>query len=143
VRNRLGLPAIVIIISGIIVSSMGAGAKAALAQSAELDEAVGPHGAVLQKHALTPGQKNAIYNAISRQKLRSPADRIAAAVDAPVPPSAELLDWPDLPDQAARDIVLDVSSPAVLKYAFVENQVVVVDPIAMRVVDVIRGSARP
>jgi hypothetical protein len=127
-RNWLSLPAIVII--------TGVWSTAALAQSAGLDEAVGPHGAVMQKHALTPGQKNAIYNAVSQQKVRPPADRIAAAVGAPVPPSTELL---DLPDQVRGDN----ASSAVLKYAFVENQVVVVDPIAMRVVDVIRGSARP
>jgi hypothetical protein len=112
------------------------GTTGAFAQSAGLDEAVGPHGAVMQKHALTPGQKNAIYNAVSQQKGRPPADRIAAAVGAPVPPSTELL---DLPDQARGGN----ASSSVLKYAFVENQVVVVDPIAMRVVDVIRGSARP
>jgi hypothetical protein len=113
-----------------------AGSTAALAQSAGLDEAVGPHGAVMQKHALTPGQKNAIYNAVSQQKVRPPADRIAPAVGAAVPPSTELL---DLPDQVHGGN----TSSAVLKYAFVEDQVVVVDPIAMRVVDVIRGGARP
>lgn len=110
----------------------------AAAQSAGLDEAVGPHGAVMQQHALTPGQKNAIYNAVSQQKVRPPADRIAPAVGASVPPSTELL---DLPDQAHGDG--STSSSAVLKYAFVEDQVVVVDPIAMRVVDVIRGGTRP
>lgn len=121
----------------VTAASMGlVGSTAALAQSAGLDEAVGPHGAVMQKHALTPGQKNAIYNAVSQQKVRPPADQIAPAVGAPVPPSTELL---DLPDQVRGGN----TSSAVLKYAFVEDQVVVVDPIAMRVVDVIRGGARP
>jgi hypothetical protein len=128
-RNWLSLPYIVLIM-------MCFGSTGAVAQSAGLDEAVGPHGAVMQGHALTLGQKNAIYNAVSQQKVRPPADRIAATVGAPVPPSTDLL---DLPDQARSDN----ASSAVLKYAFVENQVVVVDPIAMRVVDVIRGSARP
>jgi hypothetical protein len=128
-RSRINLTAIVVIITSV-------GPTAALAQSAGLDEAIGPHGAVMQKHALTPGQKNAIYNAVSQQKVRPPADRIAPAVGAPVPPSTKLL---DLPDQAHGGN----TSSAVLKYAFVEDQVVVVDPIAMRVVDVIRGGARP
>ena len=105
------------------------GMAPALAQSPGLVEAVGPNGAVTLKHALTPEQKSAIYNAASRQKIRPPADRIAAAVGAPVPASVNLI---DLPGQAA-----------VLKYAFVENQVVVVDPIAMRVVDIIHGGVRP
>jgi hypothetical protein len=126
--------AIRLVIAALIGLSLGT--AGAFAQSPGLDEAIGPHGAVMQKHALTPTQKSALYNAASRQKIRPPADRIAAAVGAPVPPSAELL---DVPDQARSDNAL----APVLKYAFVENQVVVVDPIAMRVVDVIRGSARP
>ncbi len=128
---RFGISLLAAPLAGLLLGTGGA-----FAQSAGLDEAVGPHGAVLQKHALTPVQKSAIYNAASQQKLRAATDRIAAAVGAPVPPSAELL---DLPDQAGHDNAL----AGVLKYAFVENQVVVVDPIAMRVVDVIRGSARP
>ena len=111
------------------------GTAGAVAQSAGLDEAIGPHGAVMQNNELTPGQKNAIYNTVIQQKIRRPADRIAPAVGAPVPPSTELL---DLPVEAHGD-----TSSALLKYAFVEDQVVVVDPIAMRVIGVIRGNARP
>lgn len=108
----------------------------ALAQSAITDEAVAPNGTVTQKLAFTQGQKHAIYNAIARQKTKAPADRIAAAVGAPVPPSAALS---ALPDEVGGDPVWSAN----LKYAFVENQVVVVDPLAMRVVDVIRGGVRP
>jgi hypothetical protein len=117
------------------------GTAGAMAQSAGPDEAVAPNGGLMQKHALTAGQKNAIYNAISRQKTRIPAGRIAAAVGAPVPPSAELV---DLPDQANDDAAgIDRSPTGILKYAVVENQVVVVDPVTMRVVDVIHNSAKP
>ena len=108
----------------------------ARAQSAAGDEAVGPNGAVTQKHALTAGQKHAIYNAIAQLKTKAPADRIAAAVGAPVPPTTALSDLPD-------EVGGDNGSGTVLKYALVENQVVVVDPLAMRVVDVIRGGVRP
>lgn len=125
------------------VASLGLllGTAGAMAQSAGPDEAVAPNGAVTQQHGFTASQKNAIYNAVSRQKARPAADRIAATVGASVPASAELL---DLPDHGSGDsVAVDYSPAGVLKYAFVENQVVIVDPIAMRVVDVIHGSAKP
>jgi hypothetical protein len=125
----------VLLLSTATLLGLLSGTLGASAQSAGLDEAIGPHGAVTQKNELTPGQKNAIYNIVIQQKIRAPADRIAPAVGAPVPPSTELL---NLPDEAHGD-----TSLALLKYAFVEDQVVVVDPIAMRVVSVIRGNARP
>lgn len=108
----------------------------ALAQSAGADEAVQPNGAVRQTLALTAGQKNAIYNIVIRQRVNPHADQISDAVGAPVPPTIELV---DLPDQATADN----PSAAFLKYAMVANDIVVVDPIAMRVVDVIRDGARP
>jgi hypothetical protein len=53
-----------------------------------------------------------------------------------VPPSIDLL---DLPDQAT----VNDPAAALLKYAMVERDIVVVDPLSMRVVDVIRGGANP
>jgi hypothetical protein len=108
----------------------------ALAQSAGLDEAVQPNGTVRQNLALTAGQKSAIYNIVIRQRVKPRTDQISVAVGAPVPPTTELV---DLPDQATADN----PSAAVLKYAMVENDVVVIDPVAMRVVYVIRNSAKP
>jgi hypothetical protein len=116
----------------VAVMTMGLtlGSAAALAQAVAPDEAVRPDGAVAQKLTLTAAQKSAIYNAVFRQPVRPVAVELAAHVGAPVPPSAPLR---DLPDQATT------SEPwaAVLKYALVENDVVVVDPVMMRVVDVI------
>jgi hypothetical protein len=105
------------------------------AQSAGPDETVGPNGAVRQTLALTAGQKNAIYNIVIRRRVKPHADQMAVAVGAPVPPTIELA---DLPHQATADN----PAAAVLKYAMVANDVVAVDPIAMRVVDVIRAGAR-
>ena len=109
---------------------------AAAAQTAEADEAIGPNGVVAQKLALTPAQKNAIYNAVVRQKVPTAGRGIAATVGAPVPPSVPLL---DLPSCAA----LDGTEAGFLKYAMVEGDVVLVDPIRMRVVDVIHNGATP
>jgi hypothetical protein len=128
-RNTLRFAAFAL--SGLIL-----GMAPALAQSAGADEAVQPNGAVRQTLALTAGQKSAIYNIIIRQRVNPHADQISIAVGAPVPPTTELV---DLPDQATADN----PSAAFLKYAMVANDIVVVDPMAMRVVDVIRNGARP
>jgi hypothetical protein len=122
--------------SALALSGLIFGMAPALAQSAGPDEAVQPNGAVRQTLALTPGQKSAIYNIVIRQRVNPHADQISIAVGAPVPPTTELV---DLPDQATADN----PSAAFLKYAMVANDIVVVDPVAMRVVDVIRNGARP
>lgn len=107
----------------------------ACAQSPGLDEAVGPNGVATQQLTLTPVQRSAIYNAVMRQRVSTSSRGIAAAIGAPVPPSAELL---DLPDQAVAE-----ENGGFLKYAMADGDVVVVDPIAMRVVDVIHPGAGP
>ena len=112
------------------------GIAPALAQSAGPDEAIQPDGTLRQNLALTAGQRSAIYNIVIRQRAKPHADQISVAVGAPVPPTIDLV---DLPDQATADN----PSAALLKYAMVHGDVVVVDPVAMRVVDVIRNGAKP
>ena len=113
------------------------GIAPALAQSAGPDEAIQPNGTVRQNLALTAGQRSAIYNIVIRERVKpQAADQIAVTVGAPVPPTIELV---DLPDQAT----VNSPSAALLKYAMVHGDVVVVDPVAMRVVDVIRNGAKP
>jgi hypothetical protein len=112
------------------------GMAPALAQSAGPDEAIQPNGTVAQSLVLTAGQRSAIYNIVIRQRVKPHADQIFVAVGAPVPPTIDLV---DLPDQATADN----PSAALLKYAMVHGDVVVVDPVAMRVVDVIRNGAKP
>jgi hypothetical protein len=106
------------------------------AQSAGPDEAVGPNGIATQQLALTPAQRSAIYNSIMRQRAPGSSRGITAAIGAPVPPSVALL---DLPYQTG----IGDGEDGFLKYAMVEGDVVVVDPIAMRVVDVIHPGAGP
>lgn len=112
------------------------GTAPALAQSAGPDEAIRPNGTVTQTLALTAGQRSAIYNIVIRERAKPHADQISVAVGAPVPPTIELV---DLPDQATANN----PSAALLKYAMVHGDVVVVDPVAMRVVDVIRNGVKP
>ncbi len=104
------------------------------AQSLATDEAVTPYGAVSQQLGLTPAQKSAIYNAVLRQRVPPSTTRIDPAVGAPVSRSIELA---AIPEQAG------IAVAASLKYTVVAGDVVVVDPIRMRVVDVIHRSIGP
>lgn len=128
-RSRLYLLALV-------SSAMMLGTGLASAQTVLPDEAVKANGSVGQNLTLTAVQKHLIYNAILREPMRAPAGRVPAAVGAAVPPATQLL---DLPVQAVA------SNPSVelLKYAMVASDVVVVDPVSMRVVEVIHGGATP
>lgn len=123
-------------LAALVSFSLILGATAAVAQSVQPDEGLSANGAVRQDFALTAAQKRAIYDVVLQQRVRPPAERLNAAVGAPVPPAIELL---DLPDQAAA------SNPAagLLKYAMVQGDIVLIDPVSMRVVDVIRDGYRP
>jgi hypothetical protein len=121
----------------LVVLALLAGSAGAFAQGASSDEAVNAHGAVTQTVMLTAAQRDAIYNAVVRQSVKTSANNIISlSVGAPVPPLAELR---DLPDQAAAG----VASPTLLKYAIVAGDVVVVDSIKMCVVEIIRDGEKP
>jgi hypothetical protein len=116
------------------IALMGLGAGSVMAQTVPTDERVRPDGEVSQKLALTPEQKNAIYNAVAaRHDAQQPAQfGLPPLVGALVPPTVELN---ELPDEAAAD---NPWAAGPLKYAMAEDDIVVVDPIRMRVVDIIR-----
>jgi hypothetical protein len=108
----------------------------AAAQAVGADEAhgaaarLGPHsrlGGVTPPVAVSAAQRRAIYAAVSRQRLRTPVADIPLTVGATVPRSAPLL---PLPDFSVGD----------LKYATVDDNVVLVDPASMRVIDIIRSA---
>ena len=93
-----------------------------------------PNGAIppAAELRLTPEQKTAIFDAVraADAKITAPM-KVPAAVGAPVPPSIELY---ILPDRA----LATVPEAKGVKYTMIQNQVVLVDPTTMRVVDVIR-----
>ncbi len=120
-------------VSSLIVCLLLCGAGGATAQIAGPDEAIGRRGSIKQKLALTAAQESAIYNAAVRQKVPTSSRGIAAIVGSPVLPSIPLFDLPS----AAN---LEAGAIGFLKYAMVEDKVVVVDPIRMLVIDVIRGA---
>jgi hypothetical protein len=129
--SRFPLP--IIVAFGFFMGSAGA-----MAQSVGPDEAFDAQGTLAQGLALTVAQKSAIYRAVLQQRagaaLSPNSLAIPVAVGAPVPPSADLS---ELPEQTAVE-----PWATFLKYAMVEDDVVLIDPAQMRVVDIIYGSAR-
>jgi hypothetical protein len=118
------------------------GTAAAFAQTAGPDEIVNAGGAVTQQLGLTEAQKTAIYDVVRRQHMRGAQGipgTVPSAVGAPVSPTAELA---VLPRQAAAIASVDDAPEKDLKYAMVEDDVVVVDPVKWRVVEVIHGNNR-
>jgi hypothetical protein len=80
---------------------------------------------------LDPAQRAAIVTAVRDTKIPPPGRSFNLSVGAEVPPSIELYTLPI----AALSQAPEVRN---LKYTMVQNQIVLVDPLQMRVVDVIR-----
>jgi hypothetical protein len=85
---------------------------------------------------LTPAQRTTLYESVRRHGMQSSGLAIVPRVGSPVPPSVTLADLPD-------SFAVDSSGTGLLKYAMVDGDVVIVDPISMRVVDVIHRGATP
>ena len=90
----------------------------------------GNDGAIEQKLILTPAQRIAIYDQVSKDKTKIAPKDFSPVIGADVPPMIELYMLPD-------DAVAGVPAAKLYKYTMVENKVVLVDPTKMRVVDVI------
>jgi hypothetical protein len=120
------------------VAAFFAAAGAAQAQNVSPDEAVKPDGAVATRIVLTAAQRGAIYNAVMGERVRASA-AIPTTIGAAVSTTDALAELPT--GAGANSPPNSTSGP--LKYAVVENDIVVVDPVEMRVVDVIRGGAKP
>src|SRR5579863_2712672 len=123
----------IISVAGLVLLGTLSGSATAFAQSAGLDEAVQPNGAVAQNVTLTAAQRSAIFNAVFQQPVKPYTTQLATAVGASVPQTVDLT---DLPDSAGNP------ATANLKYAMTGNDIiVVVDPVQMRVIDVIHSNA--
>jgi hypothetical protein len=80
---------------------------------------------------LTLAQKTAILDAVRADgKQIAPGTNFVASIGGPVPPQLELY---VLPDRALATVPAANS----VKYTLVQNQIVLVDPTTMRVVDII------
>ena len=90
----------------------------------------GVSNAIEEKLILTPAQRIAIYDQVSKDKSKVAPKEFSPVIGADVPPMIELYMLPD-------DAVAGVPAAKLYKYTMVENKVVLVDPTKMRVVDVI------
>lgn len=108
----------------------------AILQSAEAQgvDGGGPpsalNGGTEQKLILTPAQRRAIYDAVTKDKSKIAKIHFPATVGAEVPPMLELHALPD-------DAVAGNQTAKFFEYTVVQDKVVLVDPTRMRVVDVI------
>ena len=87
-------------------------------------------GAIEEKLVLSPAQRAAIYDQLSKDKTKVAAKSFSPVIGADVPPMIELYMLPD-------DAVAGAPAAKIYKYTMVDNKVVLVDPTKMRVVDVI------
>ena len=81
-----------------------------------------------QKLELTPAERSAIYATVSKDKSKVAPQPFSTKIGADVPPMIELY---SLPDQT----VAENPAAKLYEYTIVENEVVVVDPTRMRIVD--------
>jgi Protein of unknown function (DUF1236) len=133
-RNRAVFRLSPIILASVTLTFVGVGGFA-MAQSSGVDEAVNPDGAA-QKLELTPAQRGAIYQAVSKDKSKVAPSRFPTAVGAEVPPMIELYTLPD-------DILAGNPVTKLYKYTMVQDQVVIVDPTNMRTIAVIGPRRNP
>ena len=140
-KNRLAIPAVLPVVLPVVLAALIAGPHYAAAQSTVVtpggpsdDSAVS--GAVDQKPLLTASQRSAIYAEVTKDKSKVSPKDFSPVAGADVPPMIELYTLPD-------DALANVPAAKMYKYTMVENKVVLVDPLHMRVIDVIGPSAPP
>jgi hypothetical protein len=128
-RQRSAITIIVTLaVCGGLVGGLGAAAQSTPPGPPGTDSGVS--GAIEQKLILSPTQRTAIYDQVSKDKSKVAPKGFSPVIGADVPPMIELY---MLPDEA----VAGVPAAKLYKYTMVENKVVLVDPTKMRVVDVI------
>ncbi len=80
---------------------------------------------------LTPQQRTEIYQAVAKNKLRTPPPaNTPVTVGAQIPPVTELYALPEA-------VTADVPSAKFYRYTVADNRVLIVDPTTLKVVDVI------
>jgi hypothetical protein len=101
-------------------------AAVARAQTAGIDETVNTEG-MAPKLELTPAQRSAIYQEVHKDRSKVAPSRFATTIGAEVPPMIELYMLPD-------DILANNPVAKLYKFTRVDDEIVLVDPIHMRVV---------
>jgi len=133
-KRHFAFPQIGILLAVTASAFMAMSAGIAAAQSTGIEEVVDEHG-VVPKLELTQAQRNAIYQEVHKDKSKVAPSRFATHVGADVPPMIELYTLPD-------DILATNPETKLYKFTKVDDQVVLVDPVKMRVIAVIGPKAK-
>jgi len=119
-----------VLLAGVGTGGLGASAQIGSTPPTIQDGTIG-RGDPLATPRLTETQRSAIAAAVRREnKAVEPSVSFVASVGAPVPPVIELYMLPDA-------ILADVPAAKRVKYTVVKNQLVLVDPVTMRVLEII------
>jgi hypothetical protein len=118
---------VLVLVGGLTVASAQIGATPPAIQEGTIGA-----GDPLATPRLSETQRSAIAEAVRREnKAVEPSVSFVASVGAPVPPVIELYILPDA-------ILAEVPAAKRVKYTVVKNQLLLVDPVTMRVVDIIQ-----
>jgi hypothetical protein len=117
------------IVASLLMLALAVGAGVSFGH-AQTNDVGTPGTSAEQKLDLTPAQRNAIYASVSKDNSKKSPQRFSTAVGAEVPPMIELYSLPD-------DVLAANPSAKMFEYTVVQDQVVLVDPTKMRVVEVI------
>jgi uncharacterized protein DUF1236 len=126
--DRSAIKVVTLVLCGGLVGAYAASAQTTPPAAPGSD--TGVSGAIEQKLILSPAQRTAIYDRVSKDKSKVAPKDFSPVIGADVPPMIELY---MLPDEA----VAGVPAAKLYKYTMVENKVVLVDPTKMRIIDVI------
>lgn len=119
-----------VVLGGLVLGTGAASAQIGSTPPAIQDGTIGS-GDPLATPRLSETQRSAIADAVRRDnKAVEPSVSFVASVGAPVPPAIELYILPDR-------ILSEVPAAKRVKYTVVKNQLLLVDPVTMRVVDII------
>ena len=119
-----------VLLAGVGTGGLGASAQIGSTPPTIQDGTIG-RGDPLATPRLTETQRSAIAEAVRREnKAVEPSVSFVASVGAPVPPVIELYILPDA-------MLAEVPAAKRVKYTVVKNQLLLVDPVTMRVVDII------
>jgi hypothetical protein len=89
-------------------------------------------GGITEPLRLTAKQRTEIYQAVGNNKLRTPPPSdLPVTVGAQIPPVTELYALPET-------VTAEVPSAKFYRYTIAQNRVVIVDPVNLKVVEVIR-----
>lgn len=124
---------------GAMVLALLASVGIATAQNAPMAPAGSPPAAKAQDSMsktgtlqLSAAQKTSIFQTVTKDKVKTPPPaNLQVSVGAQIPASVELYPLP-------ANVVAEVPATKLYKYTVAQNQVVIVDPTNMKIVDVIK-----